>query len=151
MSQLIEKRNPLRLLLWPFFEIFSLAISKLPISYFYSICCMLSNFAPQSILIGKYSNTLSFIINQLWKYFLQSRRFPKSGSLSVCYYHVTYAFQSEFTLYSWVFVYELSGCGFESLWCQVISSWKWQTLLILKKKLWTQFIKISFEILQSLI
>ena len=52
---------------------------------------------------------------------------------TVCFYHVTYAFQSESTLYSclnvkkllarsrheiwlngWVFVYELSGCGFES-------------------------------------
>ena len=42
----------------------------------------------------------------------------------VCYYHVTHKFQSEFTLYSvpvwlngWVFIYELSGCGFESRCC----------------------------------
>ena len=46
--------------------------------------------------------------------------------LTLCSYHVTYAFQSKSTLYSclilkellarnsWVFVYELSGCGFES-------------------------------------
>ena len=46
--------------------------------------------------------------------------------LTVCSYHVTYAFQSESTLYSclnvkellaWsrqLFVYELSGCGFKS-------------------------------------
>ena len=51
--------------------------------------------------------------------------------LTVCSYHVTYMFQSEYTLYSclnvkellvrrpvwikgWVFVDELSGCGFES-------------------------------------
>ena len=51
--------------------------------------------------------------------------------LTVCSYHVTYTFQTEYTLYSclnvkellvrrpvwingWVFVYELSGCGFES-------------------------------------
>ena len=55
--------------------------------------------------------------------------------MTVCSYHVTYAFQSEFTLYSclnlkellaqsrreiwslsdcWVFVYELSGSGYES-------------------------------------
>ena len=38
--------------------------------------------------------------------------------LAVCSCHVTYAFQTESTLYSWsngwVFVYELSGSGFES-------------------------------------
>ena len=40
--------------------------------------------------------------------------------LNVSYYHVTYTFQSESTLYKpvwlsgWVFIYELSGCGFES-------------------------------------
>ena len=40
----------------------------------------------------------------------------------VCFYHVTYEFESESTLYNclngWVFVYELSGCGFESHCCQ---------------------------------
>ena len=40
------------------------------------------------------------------------------GCLTVCSCHVTYAFQSESTISSglngWVFVYELSGCGFES-------------------------------------
>ena len=79
-------------------------------------------------------------------------------TLTVCYYHVTYEFQSESTLYGclnvkdlfawnrrhiwslsdsngirihnhlvrkghsmngWVFVYELSGCGFESRCCHV--------------------------------
>ena len=61
--------------------------------------------------------------------------FSKLGSLTVCSCHVTYTFQSEFTLCSclnvkelltqirreiasldkWLsFVYELSGCGFES-------------------------------------
>ena len=40
--------------------------------------------------------------------------------LTVSYYHVTYTFQSESTLYKpvwlsgWVFIYKLSGCGFES-------------------------------------
>ena len=42
--------------------------------------------------------------------------------MAVCSCHVTYAFQSESTLYSclngwpngWVFVYEVSGFGFES-------------------------------------
>ena len=40
--------------------------------------------------------------------------------LTLCSYLVTYAFQSEFPLYTlvwsngWVFVYKLSGCGFES-------------------------------------
>ena len=54
--------------------------------------------------------------------------------MTVCYYHVTYEFQNESTLYIhsivnlqsnlrsvWlngrVFVYELSGCGFESRCC----------------------------------
>ena len=49
------------------------------------------------------------------------------GLLTVCSYHVKYAFQNEYTLYSClnvkellnvcVFVYELSGCGFESSCC----------------------------------
>ena len=37
--------------------------------------------------------------------------------MAVCSYHVTYAFQMRFrpvSLNDWVFVYELSGCGFES-------------------------------------
>ena len=39
--------------------------------------------------------------------------------LTVCSYHVTHSFQSESTLNGWVFVYELSGCGFESSRCHL--------------------------------
>ena len=56
--------------------------------------------------------------------------------MTVCYYHATYQFQSEPTLYSlpecqgtscskqapfdgWVFIYELSGCGFEFCCCHL--------------------------------
>ena len=42
--------------------------------------------------------------------------------LTACYYHVTYEFQSEFTIFwlnSWVFVYELSGSGLESRCCHL--------------------------------
>ena len=43
--------------------------------------------------------------------------------LTVCYHHVTYAFQSESRpvwLNEWVFVYELNGCRFQSPCCQLI-------------------------------
>ena len=61
------------------------------------------------------------------KYIIKDRNFP------VCSYHFTYDFQSESTPYSLpecqgtpssklnviVFVYKLSGCGFESLYCHI--------------------------------
>ena len=43
--------------------------------------------------------------------------FPEQYFLTACSYHVIYVFQSESSLAKWsvrVFVYELSGCGFES-------------------------------------
>ena len=82
----------------------------------------------------------------------QTTRNPwRLSVLAVCYYHVTHAFQSESTFYNclnvketlaqnrrniwslsnsnglvwlngWVFVYELSGCGFES---RCYQFWPW--------------------------
>ena len=70
-----------------------------------------------------------FSLKHAWKKTLFNI-FVTRVDLTVCYYHATYVFQSEFTLYtwlnvkelltrnrrvsSWVFVYELSGCGLES-------------------------------------
>ena len=39
--------------------------------------------------------------------------------LTVCSYHVKYAFQSKSTLNGWAFVYKLSGSGFGSSRCQL--------------------------------
>ena len=42
------------------------------------------------------------------------------STLTICCYHVTYAFQSESTLYICVNVKEeISGCWFESCWCHL--------------------------------
>ena len=63
--------------------------------------------------------------------------------LTICYYHVTYAFQSQSTLYSclnakellarnrreiWSVTYELSGCGFESR-CSHLELFSWVHLI----------------------
>ena len=49
--------------------------------------------------------TLSFLILQLH---------TELHTEKSCFCRVMYTFQNQSTLYGWVFVYELSGCGFES-------------------------------------
>ena len=66
------------------------------------------------IIIQAFLNALGACWVQ-WDFVTFIRAVVKSVQLTVCFYHVTYLFQSESTLYGWVFVYELSVCGFESI------------------------------------
>ena len=86
--------------------------------------CVNSCFGCSEILIGICSQVFistgfCFIFSEVFK------------SLTVCFCYVTYAFQSESTLYSclyvrpvwlngWVFVYDLSRCGFECNCCHFL-------------------------------
>ena len=66
------------------------------------------------IIIQAFLNALGACWVQ-WDFVTFIRAVVKSVQLTVCFYHVTYLFQSESTVCGWVFVYELSGCGFESI------------------------------------
>ena len=101
-------------------------------------------------------------------------QFVGFGFLTVCYYHVTYEFQSESTFYSlpecqgtpcskhapylkfkwqqrdsnpkwvngWVFVYELSGFGFESRCCQLFSKLNCSRLSIIRSYV-TEYVNVE--------